>query len=385
MARLAPIADGNWTYVINADDDQPVARKPWALVEVDLRDEVTSLPLTAFARISSPDHPEFIGVARPDGGAGLMGVPANVLPKLKSVNYPGVIRVVAEGFLPDSQNFTIPVNLGFPDAFQSLDLGQWPLHRLPVSIFGRVSLKVGAAISSVSGATVSITKLWRQVPSPVLSPPPDPFLLASLTPMLSASRPAGTTITRQTVTLVPSTFVLLTDLQPGISTLKVSNTAGLAPGQILAFDRLDPDRREFIVIASITGSSGPLQPANVLLQYPLANRHISVEHVALVAAGPADSLGVPAISGDSILLANSLTSIATGDLVEINGGAAAVEYGTVSLGSTISDIRGLYRLPPLSRVGQLELTANDGVHLPVAQILIPDYNQGQNRIDFILS
>jgi hypothetical protein len=385
MARQAPIAEGSWTYVINADADPPMAQQPWALVEVDLRDEVTTFPVTAFGRITSPDHPEFIGVVRPDGGAGLMGVPANVLPKLKSTNYPGVIRVAAEGYLPDTQNFTILSNPAFPDSFQSLNLGQWPLHRLPISIFGRIDLKVGSTITPVSGAAIRITKLWRQVPSPVLNPPPDPFLLASLRPTLSASRPVGATLTRHAIAVLPSTFVLLSDMQPGSLTLKLSNTIGLAAGEVLAFDRVDPDHREFIAIAAITGSSAPSQPATVELRFPLAFRHGTAEHVALVPGGPPDSLGVSAIAGDTVLLANSLAAISTGDLVEISGGVATVEYRTVSLGSSVSDVRGLYRLPPLSRVGQIELTANDGVHSPVAQILIPNYDQGQNRVDFILS
>jgi hypothetical protein len=247
-----------------------------------------------------------------------------------------------------------------------------------------VNLLSGATTTPVFGATIAITKLWRQVPSPLISPPPDPFQLVSLNPPLSAFRPVASTLRHLTATPIASTFVLLTDLQPGLSTLKLSNTVGLAPGQILAFDRLDLERREFIAIASINGASGPAQPATVQLRFPLAYRHFSVEHVAPGLPGPLNTLGVPAIAGDRVLLANSLNGIATTNPLEITGGTATVEYRTASVFSVPSDIRGLYRLPLLSRVGQIELTANDGVHLPVAQTLIPEYNQGQNRVDFIL-
>jgi hypothetical protein len=383
MARQAPIVDGNWTYVINTDPDVRIAQQPWALVKIDLRDEMTLEPVTSPTRVTS-DHPEFTGVARSDGGAGLAVVPASVLSKLKTANYPGVISVDAQGYLPESRNFTILANPTFPDDFQPLDLGQWPLHRQPVAIYGRINLIAGGATTPVAGASVTMTKLWRRVPSPVLSPPPDPFTLVSLNPVLSAFRPVATTIVRRSLIPVASTFVLLSDLQPGTSSLLLSNTLGLAPGSLLAFDRLDLEHREIVAIASIGGSSGPGQPSPVQLRFPLAYRHFGVEVVALGVPGPSNTLGVPAIVGDRVALANSAAGIVSGNLVEINGGTAGAEYRTASVFSVLSDVRGFYLLPLLSRVGQIELTANDGVHTPVAQTVIPEYNQSRNRVDFIL-
>jgi hypothetical protein len=251
-------------------------------------------------------------------------------------------------------------------------------------IDGRVELQTAAATTPIAGATVAITKLWRQIPSPVLNPPPDPFQPLSLDPALAASRPIATTLRRRSAIVAPSTFVLLDDLQPGLTTFRLSNTVGLAPGQILAFDRLDLDHREFVAIDSITGAISPLQPATIQLRFALAYRHFKVESVTLGPAGAVNTLGVPAIEGDRVFLADSLNGIVTGTLIEISGGAAPDEYRTGSIFSVTSDVRGFYRLPPLSRVGQLELTAQDGVHLPFPRMLIPKYEEGHSSADFTL-
>lgn len=383
MARQT-VVQGHWQYVVNAEADLRVGQQPWALVKVDLQDELTARSLTTPATITSPDHPEFTGIARPDGGAGLAGVPSNVLSKLKAINYPGVIAVNADGYVPDSQKFNILPNGSFPDDFQPLGPVPWPLHRLPVNLYGQVSLLTGTMVKPLVGAQVSITKIWRQMPSPVTSPPPDPFDPAAVRPTLSAVRLTGANIRQQPLALVASKFVLLQEVQSGDSSLTLSDTVGLSAGQILAFDRVDPDYSEFVAIKAITGSSGPNQPATVQLEFPLAYRHKKVEHVSAGALGPLNKLGVDAIAGDTVLLANSLSGIGSPDVVEISGGIPSAEYRTLRSFTVVSVALGLYRLPPLSRVAQLELTASDGVHLPVSQIVVPDYREEENRVDFTL-
>jgi hypothetical protein len=377
------LTEKNWQYVVNTDADLPVAQRLWAVVKTELRDELTNGPLAGSTRLTS-DHPEFIGIARTEGGAGLLGVPANVLSQHKTQTYPLRVAVDSDGYVPDAKSFTIPSSLLFPTDFTPFDLGIWPLRRQPISIYGRVSLISGTDLLPVAGAHVSLTKLWRIIPSPVLNPPPDPFVVASLRPALYAARPVGAAITRQPLNLIPSTFTTQKDPQAGDSWVFLSNTVGLAAGQILAFDRLDPEHAEFLTIASITGSTAPSQPASVQLLFPLAERHTAVELMTPGAAGAANTLGVDAIPGEVILLANSLTGISNTDVIRVAGGSSGPEYHTAFLFAVLSDSRGLYRLPKLSRVAQLELIANDGVHNPVPQPVIPDYREGQNRVDFDL-
>ena len=50
--------------------------------------------------------------------------------------------------------------------------------------------------------------------------------------------------------------------------------------------------------------------------------------------------------------------------------------------SVSSDAAGYYRLPPLSRVAQLELRAERGALIPIQMEFRPDYRVRENRLDF---
>ena len=79
-----------------------------------------------------------------------------------------------------------------------------------------------------------------------------------------------------------------------------------------------------------------------------------------------------------------VAGIASGDVVAISGGVSPVEYQFASIFAVTSDALGNYRLPLLSRVAELELTTNDGVHAPVPLPVIPQYGYQDNRVDFLL-
>jgi hypothetical protein len=85
------------------------------------------------------------------------------------------------------------------------------------------------------------------------------------------------------------------------------------------------------------------------------------------------------------VLSSALTGIAGATTIEIDDGGPDPEYQTVSLFSVATDAGGFYRLPALNRVGQLELTADDGVNPPVRRIIVPDYELAENLVDIVLS
>src|SRR5205085_11097360 len=158
--------------------------------------------------------------------------------------------------------------------FQPRDLGIWPLHRIPISIYGRVNLISGIDLVPVPAAQVTMTRIWRTPPPPtVLNPPPDPFEVASLRPSLSAARPAGGGVMLRALNPVASTFQFLRPSEPGDSTVGLSNTTGLVAGDILAFDQLDMEHREFVAVTAILGSTGPTQPATARLRFRLHYPH----------------------------------------------------------------------------------------------------------------
>jgi hypothetical protein len=91
---------------------------------------------------------------------------------------------------------------------------------------------------------------------------------------------------------------------------------------------------------------------------------------------------------DSCVFLDAVSGLATGQEVEISGGPAPAEYHSVRNFSVASDADGYYRLPPLSRVAQLVIRAEKTVGAQTFQatrIFRPDYQQRDNRLDFMLA
>jgi len=373
----------DYIYTVAPDVDLPVAQRMWAMVIAQLTDELNGNAPDGPIRLACDNH-NFITRVGAGGFVGLAGVPATVVPLLRLQNYPVTLSVFADGYVPDSQQRNIPFNLSFPTIFTPLDLGIWALHREPTSIFGSVNLATSTGALPVAGASLTVTSLWRQVGQPAV-----PFDVLTLSGILAAARPAASTVQQVTMTPAGPAYQLVSEAEPASSSVLLSNTVGLGPGSVLGFDVTDPDRAEFATVASISGSVVPTQPAIVTLTLPLGFLHfalIPVTPFTPVIGGPANTVAVDAIAGDRVLLLNQpVTGIATGDVVAITGGGAPVEYQTADLFAATSDALGNYRLPLLSRVAQLDLKCDDGVHAPVTQRVIPQYGIAYNRVDFLLS
>ena len=76
------------------------------------------------------------------------------------------------------------------------------------------------------------------------------------------------------------------------------------------------------------------------------------------------------------------------DEIEITGGPRPDEYHRVKTFSVTSDAEGYYRLPPLTRVAQLEIHAEKMIGAQTfhaTTVFRPDYQQRDNRLDFILA
>jgi hypothetical protein len=246
-----------------------------------------------------------------------------------------------------------------------------------------VSLATASGPAAVAGASVTLTKLWRLV-----GVAPAALEALTLGAPLQAARPATANAQRFSMTPAGTPYQLQKETAPGSSKVLLSNTVSLGVGSVLGFDLANPDRAEYATVVSISGSVNPTQPATVALEFPLSFLHaalIPVQRVTPAAAGPVNAVGVAAITGDRVLLITSpMAGIASGDVVGISGGLAAVEYQFASIFAVTSDALGNYRLPLLSRVAELELTANDGVHAAVPLLVIPQYGYQDNRVDFLL-
>ena len=375
-------------YVVALDIEPPVAMQTWAIVMTRLRDELTLRAPDARVRLEC-DNAAFVPRVGPQGEAGIAATPAQATPLLTSSAYPVRLSVSAPGYVDDARDVSIPSQPSFPGAFTPLDIGVWNLHRQPVDIVGRVELRQPLVPDTiVVGAVITINRLWYQRPT-TLAPGPDPFEPLALSAACAAARPSLSSVAATTMLVTGGPFRLVREAAPGTSSVLLSNTSGLAPGSVLAFDATDVDRAEYIGVSSIDGSAGPTEPAIVNLRFPLQRVHRRDILLDLVTPQPPaaiNTIGPDAIAGDRTLLVQSpITAIATGDVVEITGGTAGAEYHVASLVTAASDTRGLYRLPPFGRVFQIELKAEDGVHTPVLQMVLPEYAAGENRIDFLLN
>ncbi len=311
------------------------------------------------------------------------------MPKLRTDPYDVDFRVTARRYLPFGATAHFVNQNAFPDTFTPRDLGLVQLHRESVELLGRVVRATAIGNIPAAGVNVSITGYWLLIPTPASAPPATPPDLVSLQPDVYLNRSAASArVRRRDFAPTPDVSELLDDAPAGLASLRLSNRVGIGPGEILRIDPADPGRTEYLIVLTATGSSDPTQPAQVTLRYPGRVDHrpgAPVERVTAAAPGANNNLISDAIPGDAVVLSSALTGIAGATTIEIDDGGPDPEYHTVSLFSVTTDAGGFYRLPALNRVGQLELTADNGVNPPVRRIIVPDYELAENLVDIVLS
>jgi hypothetical protein len=276
-----------------------------------------------------------------------------------------------------------------PDDFGPANLGEIPLHPQPVDIAGRVVQVTAMGTTPLAAATVAIIGLWRTAPSAGVAVPADPPNLIWLQPPLSADRETGVGQLAPRslpgiVELPPAEKRLLSPAAPGDRVVELSNRGGLNPGDILLVDANHPDRVEFLEVAAIDGGAAPDLPARIGLVHALAFGHRERTLVQRSNPGPAGAdrpFAAEGLAGDSCLYLANLGGLADGAEVQIHGGPSPAEYHRIRLYSATSDGDGYYRLPPLSRVAQVEIQATAGPLPPLIVQVSPDYGRRENRLD----
>jgi hypothetical protein len=382
MTRRVVVADGH-IYTFSPDDEVPLAGRTWAFVSARLVDEITNEPPGSDVTIDAAES-GFIPRVASDGLVGLIGIPRRVIP----IPAPLCVTILAEGYIPLQGALCVAPIANFPPTFASQDGGNLFLHRQPTIIRGRTVLASGNTTTPLAGVTVSITGIWRTFPPANLVVPAAQPNLVSLQPTLYFPRTAaaGQLRRRDMVQVMGEDKQLLEWVPSGSNLLSLSDRLNIAAGDILLVDALNPDRMEYLTIASIAGASTVDQPASITLAYPLAYLHRSnavVRKVTLQAPAVNNQFGQDAIVGDTCVFLASMNNLDLAQTVEITGGTNPPEYHNLSRFSVTSDAAGYFQLPPLSRVAQLEIQANDGgVHPTITRVVSPDYSLRENQIDF---
>jgi hypothetical protein len=284
-----------------------------------------------------------------------------------------------------------PVVVVVPDDFIPADAGDFLLHRRPVVIRGRTVSVNGTTATPLPGTRVFPTGFWEMLPPAEMSVASQPPNFVALQPSLYLNRSTATASLRRREMLATlgNDKHLLEFISPGSARIKLSDRINLFANDVIAVDADDPDRHEFLTVASINGASTPDQPAEIILTLPLANAHRQsavVRKVTPQAPGADNAFDREAISGDVCVFLTGLTDLDPANVVEIIDGANPDEYHSVSRFVATSDANGYFRLPPLSRVAQLEIQA-DHAGPPartITQIFSPNYSQRENRLELML-
>jgi len=378
------IVDRGWRYTVSPDEPLAAGARPSAVAFATLVDECTQRPPDRRIDVDTTFPGLSPRIALPV--VGLAGIPRAAFSALATTAYTVQLEISGDRYVTVRRTAVLGPQPTFPATFVATDLGTIDLHSEPVSVRGRVGLSTGTVIAPIAGAAVRVTGIWRTLPAGVLPPPSDPPTVVALRPPLYFDRAAAVGLVRQRemVPVVGDTRTLLEQARASTPTLRVSNSNGVAAGSILRVDSA-PERWEFATVLSVVAGSTVDQPATVTLTYPLREEHApgtDVIRVTPQAAGADIALGLDATEGDTCLLLTSMAAIVSAAIVELHGGPSAVEYHHVSRFSTVSSAEGFYRLPPISRVAQIEIEVDDGVHAPLTQVVAPDYALPENRVDF---
>jgi hypothetical protein len=395
MTRRTIQANGR-IYTFSPDDAVPLSERTWALVRARLVDEITGEPPRSAMTIKA-EEPGFIPRVASDGLVGLIGIPRRVFPKLATQSYTINVAVTAEGYIPLHTTVKVEQDANFPDTFTPTDKGDLLLHRESIIIRGRSVLfdKGTSTTKPLPGVTIRVTGIWRTFPPATVQGPAAAPDIVSLQPALYFPRPPEgpqppAAVQLSSVNMVPvmgEDKTLLEWVPKDSDSFKLSNRKNIRKGDVLLIDPLEPDSMEFLPIASIAGASTDDQPARITLTYPLAHPHRDgslVRKVLVQATGVNNQFAQKAIVGDTCVFLASMNNLSSATTVEITDGSNPDEYHNLSIFSTKSDPAGYFHLPPLSRVAQLEMQADDGgIHKTITQVFSPDYSLRENHIDFI--
>jgi hypothetical protein len=380
----------NRNIVFAADDPLPLVNRVQAMLKLRITDELTAAPPESSINLTVLEKGYTPRVA--DGGlAGLIGIPIQVVPALNSNDYFVNLTISARNYLTCHHNQKIPKDPDFPTLFAAKQV-DIELHREPVTIFGRTMARTSGQIQPLGGAQINITGIWRTMPSANLPVAPDPPNIVSLQTPLCLDRNATSQLARPVdlpFAAGPGKF-LEYEAEARSSNILVSDRQGLSNNDVLAIDADRPDHVEFVEIEKLPTTGAPDQPALIKLNQNLIRGHRRDSVVKKTIPSPpglSRPFTVGGSAGDSAIFLDNTAGLSDGHEIQITGTPGKDEYHRISIFSTISDSEGFYRLPPFSRVAQIEIHAEKTIGVQAFEantIFCPDYRQRENHLDLTL-
>jgi hypothetical protein len=382
---------GNRIILFSPDDPVPPVNRIQAVMKVRVTDELTGTAPDGRITLEVKER-GFLARLGSDGFGGLIGIPQQFFQAFQAPARSVHLTISAERYLSRELEPNVPKGPNFPLTFTppAIDVA---LHRQPVFIAGRTGRLINNASTPLAGAQISVTGIWRTPPPANVVVASDPPNIVALQPPLYIDRAALTQslAPRDLPPVTGNDKALMDDVAASANPIRLSNRLGLAAGNILLIDAEQPDLAEFIAIKSLPTTAPADQPTAVTLDRPLIfshRREAVVRQVNPQAPGTSRNITVDAFSGDSCLFLSDLTGLSGAAEVEITGAPEPDEYHKLTQFTVTSDADGYYRFPPLSRVAQLEIHAEKIIGAQTFQATTtfrPDYQQRDNRLDFMLA
>ena len=82
---------------------------------------------------------------------------------------------------------------------------------------------------------------------------------------------------------------------------------------------------------------------------------------------------------------NDVAGWSAKDVMRIHNAGSVDEYHTIDFYQTTTDGNGYYRLPAMNRLGQLTISANQGLLSGSTDKIIPYYSQRNNLVDIVVT
>jgi hypothetical protein len=380
------VIDGGTAHVVNLLGPRATGDVRQAIVLLQAVDELTGHPVQAPVSVTT-SNPALSGGWAESGVAGLVGMPAQAMPALDSQPYVLDVTVTVAGYLPWTGTVNVASQVGFPATFTGIDLGSVAMRRQPVTIeVTALSLDAQNRPQTLPGADIRITQVWRHVAD--IGGAGVAASMIGVPLGLSQSCPAGAAL--DSVSLFPAAGPvrrLARGTAPGDVVMDVDRLGGLVAGDLIGLDLGDLDRREYLPLSAVVGSTDPDSPTSVESATPVRVAHATSATVSRVPAPPAAppdaTLTEPAQSGDTTLFVDTVAQFATVEVLRVSDASISDEYVDAHLYDGVSDPTGFLRMPPISRVAAIKLTATKGP-LAATVLFTPDYLSPTNSVALTL-
>jgi hypothetical protein len=376
------VLDGTGTpRIVNFDPAQLAGTVRQAVVVLQLVNELTWQPVAGTIGVSTRTA-GLDPVSSAGGYAGLVAVPARAFPNLAAQSYAVNVALDAAGYTRWTGTLNVAAQAGFPNSFAAGDPVIVAMRRRPVRVTViAVSLDAQNRPQPLSGATVRISSVWRRIAD--LTGAGVAAELISVPLGVSQSWPVGTALDSVSL-LGPAepTRRLAAGASPGERRLDVDLLGALVAGDLVGLDTSDLDRREYLPVTA-ANTTDVASPATLQTGGPVRVSHARYTTARRVPAPPGAlpdaTVTDAAAPGDTTVFVDTVTPFATVEMLRASGGALIDEFLDAHLYQATSDATGAARLPDLSRVAAVEITATKGPLTATARFT-PDYSSPANSV-----